>query len=243
MIRAIVFDLHDTLAHRDPSAMAVAQTAVSAYLKSRGYEISEKDLAEAARRRATGIIRTLHSQNKEVSFAYWWKGLLHELGIEYDEELGIQMSDLYSNTLAGFIHLLPGVKDMLEFLNGKFRLGLISNSLAENTRKDLKVLSITGNLDSIVISSDMGIRKPDPRIFLYALEQLNIAAGDAIFVGDNFQEDIVGAKGVGMKTVLVTGESSMQPVDTEPDFVVARSVDIMSLPILAESLAARMAGR
>jgi HAD superfamily hydrolase (TIGR01549 family) len=64
-------------------------------------------------------------------------------------------------------------------------------------------LGLGGVFDLVIDSHHVGVEKPDPRIFALALEQLGVAAGDALHLGDTFATDVVGARAAGMRTALI----------------------------------------
>ena len=86
-----------------------------------------------------------------------------------------------------------------------FLLGIVSNRHWGGTlfREDLQTLGLLGFFDlrHIAISVDLGIRKPNPAIFLHALNALNVAPEEAVMVGDSLLSDIVGGKMLGLFTV------------------------------------------
>ena len=77
-------------------------------------------------------------------------------------------------------------------------LGLVANGSAQGQRAKIERFGLEALFDSIVVEGELGVGKPDPRVFLHALEQLGVAAGDAWMVGDNLQRDIGGTLGVGI---------------------------------------------
>jgi len=81
-------------------------------------------------------------------------------------------------------------------------VGLISN-WDQTARTVLDQNHISGYLDHIVISSEVKIEKPDERIFLHALEQAKVKAEECLYVGDNYYDDVVGSKKVGMASILI----------------------------------------
>jgi len=81
-------------------------------------------------------------------------------------------------------------------------VGLISN-WNETARNVLKETEILSYLDHIVISSEVGYEKPDERIFKIALDQANISANNCLYVGDNFYDDVIGSRKVGMPSILI----------------------------------------
>ena len=84
--------------------------------------------------------------------------------------------------------------------------------------------------ETILISEKEGIKKPDPRIFKKALEQLNVSANESLFVGDHPVNDVKASQDVGM---LAVWKKDSQWEDVDADFIVH---DLMEIPIVVESL-------
>jgi putative hydrolase of the HAD superfamily len=94
-----------------------------------------------------------------------------------------------------------------------YKLGLISNTEALLTRYDLEVLELEHRFDQIVLSSGIGIKKPDSRIFSEMLARLDVAPRTAAAVGDDFDADVVGALHAGMDAIYLTaGAEHVRPV-------------------------------
>jgi len=93
---------------------------------------------------------------------------------------------------------------LLTELKEKYKLGLVSNfAYAPGLWKMLHRFNLARFFDAIVISGELGVRKPHPLIFEEALRTLGIEAVNAVFVGDSLKADIHGAKKVGLKTILL----------------------------------------
>lgn len=104
---------------------------------------------------------------------------------------------------------IPFLKEMKD---KGVRLGLLTN-WGLDARDTLKAVGIAEFFESIVVSSEIGAEKPDAKGFLESLKQLGIKPEDAIYVGDNYYDDVVGANGVGMRAALI----NRSPFDTEYD--------------------------
>lgn len=104
---------------------------------------------------------------------------------------------------------IPFLKEMKQ---RGVRLGLLTNWDLD-ARDTLDSVGITEYFESIVVSSEIGAEKPDPKGFLESLRQLGLSPEEAIYVGDNYYDDVVGANGVGMKAALI----NRSPFDTEYD--------------------------
>lgn len=114
------------------------------------------------------------------------------------------------------------VPRVLQELKKKYRLGLVSNfAYPPAIKQTLQKFRLSMFFDAIVISGDIGWRKPNPKIFEKALEALHVSASEAVFVGDAPFHDIAGARQVGMKTVLLR-QSSKNTIETgNPDKVIS----------------------
>jgi len=125
----------------------------------------------------------------------------------------------------------------LEELRGRYRLGIIANQPSA-VRRAMTRDGIDGYFDVWGISDDMGVEKPDPRLFLRALEAAGTEPSRAAMVGDRLDYDVRPAKRAGMRTVWVLrGEAPAEPTPeqlAEPDATV-RTLD--RLPDALEELA------
>jgi putative hydrolase of the HAD superfamily len=112
-------------------------------------------------------------------------------------------------------------------------LGLISNVtlLPELMRADIEALGIAQHLDRAMFSSEVGVRKPDERIFRRMLDELGVEPEEAVFVGDRLLDDVAGAHNVGMRAVLTHEFRQEEPSSIQPDAVIDR------LPKLIDVLA------
>jgi putative hydrolase of the HAD superfamily len=137
----------------------------------------------------------------------------------------------FSNTITvseDNLAVLAGLKDRGHLT------GLISNVtlLPDLIRADIERLGLAKHLDQTLFSSEVGVRKPDPRIFRVMLERLGVEPAHAVFVGDRLLDDIGGAKGVGMRTVLTHEFRQEEPGEIRPDAVIDRLTELPK--VLAE---------
>lgn len=95
----------------------------------------------------------------------------------------------------------------LETLYGKYKLGVISNNFG-NTRGWCDEYHLTDLFDVIIDSTELGVAKPNSQIFEAALSELNISPPEAIYVGDSYNIDMVGAKNIGMWTAWMVGNQN-----------------------------------
>jgi len=98
--------------------------------------------------------------------------------------------------------LNPGIKKILQLLSETYKLTLAGNqpSAVKNLLEQYGILKSFTTTD---VSEDIGISKPDPRFFTDILKKLNVKGHEAIMIGDRLDNDIIPAKSLGMKTILV----------------------------------------
>jgi HAD superfamily hydrolase (TIGR01509 family) len=106
---------------------------------------------------------------------------------------------------------------LLRGLKERHRLAVVSNfDYTPTARGVLEREGIADLFDIILVSDEVGWRKPKPLIFEMALERLDVSAGEALFVGDRIDIDVAGAQGVGMGSAWVNPERTALPVDVRP---------------------------
>jgi HAD superfamily hydrolase (TIGR01549 family) len=132
-----------------------------------------------------------------------------------------------ATTLADAAHAL------LESLRGQgLKLGIVANHWPEPAwlvRKEIAEFGVAERVDTIVLSGESGVRKPDPAIFLQALSELGVDGDDAMFVGDKLDSDIRGAAEVGMVTVQALWfEADDAKGLPEPDFMAFTLMDVLT---------------
>ena len=137
---------------------------------------------------------SLLAQSGEISDVEHWEFVGQKLGLPPDELVDFE-SDFWNGDRLDM--------DLIEFIQGlhpRYKTGLLSNNfhwLRSAIAKDWK---IEASFDSIIISSEVHLLKPDPRIFWLAVTQLNISPEEAIFI-DDYPENLFGAEKIGMQAM------------------------------------------
>lgn len=113
-----------------------------------------------------------------------------------------KMSDDYIDELPGNNHLLPGTLDLLQYLKHKYKLHIITNGFHEVQHVKLKKSNIMHFFETVTSSEEVGVKKPNPKVFIKALTKASVNASQSIMIGDTYGADIIGARGVGMHTIF-----------------------------------------
>lgn len=111
------------------------------------------------------------------------------------------------------------------------KTGLVSNTMDPRwiLLRDLDEQELLPRLDTVVFSSDVGLRKPRREIFDRAVDELGIAPDRALFVGDRLVADVRGARNVGMRTVQAMWFRAEEDEEIEPDFRAFTQVDVLNI--------------
>ena len=114
------------------------------------------------------------------------------------------------------------------------KVGIVSNTEAILTRFELDRYPILQTADAIVLSSDVGVQKPHPEIFLLALDRIRGALATTVFIGNDWVADIAGARGVGLRAVYVDDRA------TEGLRMATRMADVIEVAPTLEAIAAAL---
>ena len=206
VIKAVFFDLYNTLVHYEPpqeeleaKALQELGVDVSPEVLRRPIVVADEFIYNEIARRPLSDRST---EEKMALYAQYQGILLREAGIEYDQKiipslLGAMMKS--SMDLVLFDDVAPAMTDLKS--KGVI-LGLISN-VEQDMTETITRLGLPSWLEVVVTSQDTGAGKPRPEIFQEALRRAGVQPPEAIYIGDQYQVDIVGASGAGMKGILI----------------------------------------
>jgi putative hydrolase of the HAD superfamily len=161
-----------------------------------------------------------------VTNAVWVSEALTNLGYETsteDPRLNTALN-VFFQAYVDTLELRPYAEDLIRRIAENCKLGLVSNfTYVPVIYASLRRLGINQFFNVIVVSEDLGWRKPHKRIFQETLQRLHVPAEEAVFVGDSPHEDIKGAKAVGMKTVFVPSQfyslEDLRGIPQQPDAI------------------------
>jgi len=126
---------------------------------------------------------------------------LQEFGID-DKILASTLSDEYTYRSPRKGILFPGTIETLDNLKDRFQLHIITNGFEEIQHVKLEFAGLTKYFDNLITSEQAQSKKPDAGIFNYAMEQAGASAEESLMIGDDLDVDIIGARAIGMDTIL-----------------------------------------
>lgn len=204
----ILFDMGYTLIYFEPSSAHLVREA----LQTLGIERAADEIRAAMDR----VWRDYYQGGAEVTFpatkAYDWESelrlgrdLLAQLGVEASEaQVAAYRRDLGARfAQPGVVRPYAETVDVLAALREDgFRMGIVSN-WGWNLRDRVAQAGLDGFFDVVWASAYAGCNKPHPGIFRQALAQMEAEPGRALYVGDSYEYDVVGARNAGIDVVLL----------------------------------------
>ncbi len=118
-----------------------------------------------------------------------------------EPELALRFNDAYVSRCSSKTHLLPHSREILDYLAKSYILHIITNGFKEAQHLKIEKSGIRPYFSEVIVGDEVGINKPDPRIFHHAFESSTAAPEESIMIGDDFEADIMGAKEVGMDQI------------------------------------------
>lgn len=256
MLKAILFDLDDTLIWDDKSIKEAFRATCK--LAKDQYNIDSDLLEEKVRENARKLYASYdtYAFTREIGISpfegLWgdfadegemfhelrhiapmyqkaaWTNGLRNMGID-DERLAKELADTFPVMRKKMPFVFDDTFTVLDQLKGKYQLLMLTNGSPDlqQTKLDLTP-ELASYFDHIVVSGAFGKGKPDPAIFAYALEHLGVTSDEAMMVGDNLMTDILGASRTGIHSVWVNHHGRKQQ-EVEPTYEITELAELLSI--------------
>jgi putative hydrolase of the HAD superfamily len=206
-IKAIGFDLFNTLITVEPQTLQEAHSRLFSSLIESGFQLDEDAFRKAHRQAALDHLAECQKDGRETHNRFWIREALagQDYTVSPDDLRVAAAVEAYFSAFLDYCRLIPGTGNMLETVKQRYRLGLLTNfTHGPAARHILHHLGITSFFGTILISGELGYRKPHPSVFLKLIEHFGVEANQILYVGDDPEPDIEGARAVGLQPVWST---------------------------------------
>lgn len=238
-IRAVAFDVNGTLVRilADDDEERIFRAAAH-FLTYQGIDLHRQELRDIYFQLLKEQLRASPEQYPEFSAVGIWRSIIAAHGTAFTRALPAGQLQHLPQFLAEMcrgisrrqLGLYPYVREMLEALRARYPLAVITDAQSTYARGELHKVGLVGYFDPIVISGDHGYRKPDRRLFQYALDGMGVAAGNALYVGNDMYRDIYGAREAGLTTVLFNSDQGAKAYrDCVPDHTITDFRDLLQI--------------
>ena len=236
-ISTLLFDLGGTLvtmssAYRgDYWKRAVIRTIL--LLKGNGYNITPEDFEKEFMEIRNAYVEFERKTCIDVEVRYQLSAALNRLGVPAqpgDKIITETLHTIFQEVLEES-RLYPDAIPTIKQLRQKYKVGLVTNnSSSDQVWWIIKKFKMKSLFQIILISADIGLRKPHLGIFTLALKQIHSKPSQTVYIGDSEFADIIGAKNAGMKTILI--KRDLQPeLRSTPDAI---AEELQQIPLIID---------
>lgn len=255
-LRALIFDLDDTLVVEEASAeAALLQTCELARLR---YGIEPRDLHATLRQTCRRLWHQapVRAYCIDIGVSSWealwarfegdnenlrilrawapgyrrdsWHEALKRHGVN-DDEFAVELAETFPAHRRKLHIVYDDVGPTLDRFRARFRLGLLTNGAPDLQREKIAGAGIGNYFDEILVSGDLSFGKPDPRIYQAILYRLGAASHEAVMIGNSLHSDIQGAQRAGLKAVWVNRTAAPREDGITPDWEVSDLAELTRL--------------
>jgi FMN phosphatase YigB (HAD superfamily) len=242
-VRGVLFDMGGTLLHYNPPGASweamekVGARAVYRHLHGLGFTLPpEEDALASAWDHALALWSSLdHQDVKELKTDRQMAIVAEKWGVPaLPADVMAALAEAYMTSIQSTVRPLDGAEDTLRALRDSgLRVGLISNTHwpGETHLYDLDRFGLTPYLEHLVFSSDAEAWKPARDVFELGLQGLDLAAEEAVYVGDSLYFDVWGAQQAGLRGVWIEQPHRWLPdgLTVEPDATIAALPDLLDV--------------
>jgi HAD superfamily hydrolase (TIGR01509 family) len=225
-VKAILFDIDGTLFDRNLAQVKILQIIVDSLPEIFG--------ALDIRRVRKAFSESDHLTTAEFDSGMPSEGLRDRRSrlflrlLDLPESFTDKITEIYVRQLPAVDAPVAGAVRLVKALNRKYQLGAVSNGMPDVQYRKLENIGLRGFFSCVVLSEEVGFRKPDTSIFLEASRALNLQPAQCVYVGDTYATDVVGAKNSGMQACWFNRDGSLPPDGgSMADFVVK---DLLEIP-------------
>ena len=234
--KAVIFDYVGTLVSCGGYSLDASRQKLYKALTAEGFDVAQDRFIAAYILVHEKYRKIRYEQLREVTNAVWVAEALCNLGFNAssDDDRVKSALNVFFQAFIDTLSLREGAKELIKQAQQQRKVGLISNfTHAPVIYKSLRKLGIGEFFNAVVVSEEVGWRKPSGKIFGDALSKLQVQANEAVYIGDSPIEDIKGAKDAGLKTVFVPSQfNSLKDLlesNQKPDYIVNDLKDVTNL--------------
>ncbi|UMB70163.1 HAD family hydrolase [Mycobacterium paraterrae] len=238
-IAAVAFDVNGTLVHietdehRDDIFRAIGH-----FLTYQGIDMRRHQVRDEYFRRLKRQQRESPHRYPEFDAVAIFQSIIDDYGSDYTRalpperlaQLPLTLAEIYRGVSRKKLKLYPHVRKVLGQLRQHFALAIVTDAQTAYALGELHKVGLTQYFDPIIVSGDHGFRKPDVRLFEYALAGLGVPAAQTVYIGNDMFRDIYGAREAGMRTIMFDSDQGTKDYDgCKPDFRITDHRELLQI--------------
>jgi FMN phosphatase YigB (HAD superfamily) len=202
-VKGVLLDLDNTLYPYEPAHQTALKSCYDDFWKER---MSLKEFKILYRKQRDRVTNELHGQGACRSRLLAFMHMLEEIDVQDGQQFtrSLFYSDKYWDSLCKNMVLSDSAHSFLkECHNRRIPVTIVTDMLTRIQIHKIQRLGIESLISYLVTSEEVGVEKPTPEIFHYALSKMNLCINDVIMIGDSPSKDIKGASNLGIKSYLI----------------------------------------
>ncbi len=233
-IEAIFFDVGGTLRTTERYSEPISAN-IEEILRLSGLSWTVPEMIEKLRQRERvyyrwGTLTMLELTEEEL----WSRWLLPEIPPERIKKIAIRLNQLWRDAKTKKTLMADATDTLKELLRRGYRLGVISNTTSSTEVPALlEEMGIADQIETVVLTTEHGRRKPHPSVFLTATKELGITPDRAVYVGDRPSRDVVGAREAGIAQVIIIQVDGKEPekeiIRQKPDHTIRKLSELLDI--------------
>jgi putative hydrolase of the HAD superfamily len=238
-IRAVAFDVNGTLVRiQTEDGMEQIFRSAAHFLTYQGIDLHRHQVRDLYFQIMKEQQRASSEEYPEFDAVGIWRSIIERHLTDFTRSLPgekLQQMPLFLAEMSRGIsrcrlRLYPQVREVLDVLRDRYPLAVVTDAQSAYARGELHKVGLLDYFDPIIVSGDHGYRKPDRRLFQFALDGMGVAAENALYVGNDMHRDIFGAREVGMKTVMFDSDQGAKVhLDCVPDYTITDFRDLLKI--------------
>lgn len=153
--------------------------------------------------------------------------IIEEFDLKYNP---YEISELYLKKLGEGIFPFEATEKLCEYLHSKYKVGIVTNGIKEVQYPRIENSVIAKYIDKIIISDEVGVNKPDKRIFEYAINYFQIMdKAEVIMIGDSLGADIKGGQNAGIDTCWVNLRNNVNDAGIIPEYEIGNLEELFEI--------------
>jgi putative hydrolase of the HAD superfamily len=220
MVSTVIFDLDNTLINRKMAFQSYTEKFVERFI-----HIPNEDKLKEIIEYIITADQNGYRKKREL-----YEEFLNNLVIKNEQTTVEEMLEYWFSEFFKCSILMNGATEVLECLKAQgIKLGIITNGSIYSQNAKIDAVGIRHYFDTIIISDEVGFKKPDPQIFRLALKNLNTTAEKSWFVGDHPTNDIKGALDAGLHAVWLSGFMDWDLINERPRNIINHLFELIKI--------------
>jgi putative hydrolase of the HAD superfamily len=244
-VRAIAFDVNGTLIEiSTEDDMAEIFRAIGHFLTYQGIDLRRHHLRDLYFQILKDQRKASPEEHPEFDAVGIWRTIVDEHMTDFTRRLSADklaqmplfLAEMYRGISRRRLRLYPHVREVLDTLRERFPLAVVTDGQSAYARGELHKVRLLDYFDPIIVSGDYGYRKPDKRLFGFAVDGMGVSAEQTLYVGNDMHRDIYGAREAGMTTVMFdSDQGSKEHLECVPDHTIVDHRELLEIIDLQRS--------